>query len=85
MMIGIQLGIVNMEKDILLRNSQVRDLEIELQLSSIIKVRTRKRVMMRYPGEDIDVIKDRLDVEHGSRGVIILEIGMERLKGQRYY
>ena len=39
---------------------------------------------MRYPGEDIDVIKDRLDVEHGSIGVIILEIGMERLKGQRY-
>ena len=26
---------------------------------------------MRYPGADIDIIKDRLDIVHGSRDVII--------------
>ena len=50
-------------------DSQFRDLEIGL--SSIRKFRARKRVEMRYPRADIDFIKDRLNVVHESRGVII--------------
>ena len=45
-------------------DSCVRDLGIEF--SNI-----RKKVVMCYPGVDIDFIKDRLEVAHRSRGVII--------------
>ena len=42
---------------------------------------------MCYLGADIDFIKDRLNVEHGSRGFNSNSIRkrMERLKGQKYY
>ena len=55
--------------DITLGDSQVRDLGTEL--SNIRIFRTRKRVVMCYLGADTDFIKDRLEVVHGSRGVII--------------
>ena len=76
--------------DIVLGDSWVRDLGIEP--SNIRKLRTRKRVVMCYPGAAIDFIQDKLEIVHGSRGVIIhvgdkiaTEIWMERLKGQEYY
>ena len=34
---------------------------------NIKKFRTRKRIVMCYPLADINFIKDRLDVAHGSR------------------
>ena len=55
--------------DIVLRDSQVRDMGIELW--SITAFMTRKRAVMCYPRADIDFIKDRLEVARGSRGVII--------------
>ena len=55
--------------DIVLGDSQFRDLGIEL--SNIRKVRGRKRVVMCYPGVDIDFIKGILGIAHGSRAVII--------------
>ena len=44
---------------IVLGDSQVRDLGIEL--SNIGKVRARRRLVMCYPGANIDFIKDRLE------------------------
>ena len=55
--------------DIVLGDSQVRDLGMEL--SKRRKLGTRKRVVMCYPGAGIDFIKERLEVVHGSRDVII--------------
>ena len=55
--------------DKVLGDSQVKDLGIEL--SNIRKFRTRKRVLMCFPGADIYFIKDRLEVAHGSKGVLI--------------
>ena len=56
--------------DIVLGDSQVRDLRIEF--SNIRKFRTRKRIGMCYHGADL---KDE----------ITLEIRLERLKGLKYY
>ena len=42
-----------------------------MEILSRRKLRTRKRVVMCYPGADIVFIKDRLDIVHGSRDVII--------------
>ena len=42
-----------------------------MELLSRRKLRTRKRVVMYYPGVGVDFVKDRLDVVHGSRDVII--------------
>ena len=46
--------------DIVLGDSQVRDLGIEF--SNIRRVRARKRVVICCPGEDINFIKDRRSV-----------------------
>ena len=51
----------------------------------------QERVVMLYPREVIDFIKDRLEVAQGSRGVIIHVEGHSirnrdgHLKGQKYY
>ena len=42
-----------------------------IELLSIRKFRTRQRVVICYPNADVDFFKDRLDVVHGSRCVII--------------
>ena len=42
-----------------------------MELSRRRELGTRKRVVMCYPGAAIDFIKDRLEVVHGSRDVII--------------
>ena len=55
--------------DIVLGDSQVRDLGIGL--SNIGKVRARKRLVMCYPRTDIDFIKNRLKVANGFKGVIL--------------
>ena len=44
---------------------------MRIELSNIKKFRTRKRVVMCYPGVDIDFIKARLELADGSRGIII--------------
>ena len=63
-----ETNIVRHRKDetnnIVLGDSQVRDLGIEL--SNIRKIGTRKRVVMCYPGADIYFIKGRLEVAHVS-------------------
>ena len=73
-------------KDIVLGDSQVTNLEIEL--SNIRKFRARMRVDMYYPGADNDFIKDRL------QGIgelsymyerIALEIGIGHFRCQKYY
>ena len=48
-----------------------------IELSNIRKFRIRKRVVMCYPGADIDFIKDSLEVVRRSRGVII-HVGKNR-------
>ena len=50
-------------KDIVLGDSQIIDLGI--QLLNIGKVKTRKRLVMCYLGVDIDFIKGRLEVANG--------------------
>ena len=55
--------------DIVLEDLQVRDLGMDL--SSRRKLGIRRRVVMWYPQAGIDFIKDRLEVVHGSRDVII--------------
>ena len=65
--------------DIILKDSQVRDFGIEL--SNIRKFKERKRIVMCYPGTDIDFFKDRLEVAHGSRKVII-HIGEKSIRNK---
>ena len=55
--------------DIVLVNLQVKDFGMEL--SSRRKLGTRKRVVVCYPGAGIDFIKDRLEVVHCFRDVIL--------------
>ena len=54
---------------IVLRDSKVRDFRIELL--NIRKFRIRKRGLIGPPRTDIDFIKDKLDVAHGSKGIIL--------------
>ena len=42
-----------------------------IELSNIRKVSARKKVVMSYPGVNIDFIKDIFEVAQGPRGVII--------------
>ena len=57
------------KNDIVLGDFQIRDLGIEVW--NIGKIRTGKRLVMCYPGADIDFIKGRLERANGSRGVIL--------------
>ena len=41
---------------------------MRIELSKIRKFRTRKRVVICYPGANIDLIKDRLEVAYRSWG-----------------
>ena len=42
-----------------------------IALLNKFNLRVRKRVVMCYPWVDIDFIKDRLEVAHRSKGIII--------------
>ena len=52
-----------------------------IEFLSIRKFRTRKRVESCYPRGGIDFIKDRLDVVHGSRCVII-QVGGNNIRNR---
>ena len=65
--------------DTVLGDSQVRDLGIELL--NIGKVSTRKRLVMYFPGADVDFIKDGLELTNSSKGVI-LHVGENSIRNR---